>query len=126
MNLTKYQGDAATFAKDKIRNDLDYLTLGLCGESGEVAELVKKAKRDDFDISTTEVALELGDVLWYVSQIAFYFNITLGEIATMNLKKLEARYKRDVIRNNTRSTTDSTITESTAAVADSDESSEGD
>jgi len=78
-----------------------YPTLGLCGESGEVADKVKKVLRDqggDFDADSLEgIRLELGDVLWYVSQLATELHLSLDEIAEANLAKLASRVARDVI-----------------------------
>jgi NTP pyrophosphatase (non-canonical NTP hydrolase) len=78
-----------------------YPTLGLCGESGEVADKVKKVLRDQagaFDADSLEgLRLELGDVLWYVSQLATELNLSLDEIAEANLAKLASRVARDVI-----------------------------
>jgi NTP pyrophosphatase (non-canonical NTP hydrolase) len=78
-----------------------YPTLGLCGESGEVADKVKKVLRDqagDFDAHSLEgLRLELGDVLWYVSQLATELNLSLDEIAEANLAKLASRVARAVI-----------------------------
>jgi len=78
-----------------------YPTLGLCGESGEVADKVKKVLRDQagaFDAHSLEgLRLELGDVLWYVSQLATELNLSLDEIAEANLAKLASRVARDVI-----------------------------
>jgi len=78
-----------------------YPTLGLCGEAGEVADKVKKVLRDqagEFDaVSLEGLRLELGDVLWYVSQLASELGFSLEEIAEANLAKLASRVARDVI-----------------------------
>jgi NTP pyrophosphatase (non-canonical NTP hydrolase) len=69
---------------------LSYLSLGLCGESGEYAEKVKKFIRDGvFD--RTLAAKELGDVLWYVTQSAIQLGFTLEDIAWININKLKER-----------------------------------
>lgn len=81
-----------------IGNNIVYPTLGLTGEAGEVAEKVKKILRDKKGIvgrkDKKELIKELGDVLWYLSNIASELNISLGEVARWNLKKLSSRLKR--------------------------------
>ena len=78
-----------------------YPTLGLCGEVGEVADKVKKVIRDrggSFDAEVIEALnLELGDVLWYVAQLASELGLELDAIATANLDKLASRAARHVI-----------------------------
>jgi NTP pyrophosphatase (non-canonical NTP hydrolase) len=78
-----------------------YPALGLCGEAGEVAEKVKKLLRDDGGVISaekrTDVAKELGDVLWYVSQVASEFGLDLHSIAKGNLDKLFSRKERGVL-----------------------------
>ena len=75
-----------------------YTVVGLCGEAGEVAEKAKKIFRDrngdptnrDVDV----IGLELGDVLWYIAAIASELGLSLGEVAEVNLRKLESRRVR--------------------------------
>ena len=78
-----------------------YPTLGLCGEAGEVADKVKKVIRDREGQFTPEVIaalqLELGDVLWYVAQLATELGLDLDAIAQANLDKLASRAARNVI-----------------------------
>ena len=82
----------------KITESFVYPTLGLCGEAGEVAEKIKKIFRDDQGIVSKEkkreIAKELGDVLWYLSQIASEFELSFDEVAQLNIKKLKSRLKR--------------------------------
>ena len=79
-----------------------YPTLGLVGEAGEIAEKVKKVIRDNGGKLDEErkVALtkELGDVLWYLSQLATELKVSLNEIADINIKKLQDRHQRDAIK----------------------------
>lgn len=76
-------------------HNFDYPFLGLCGESGEVAELRKKAIRDSAGIIDSEkLEKELGDVLWYINAIAKQNGLNLAEIAMENIKKLESRQAR--------------------------------
>lgn len=76
-----------------------YPSLGLNGEAGEVADKVKKLYRDkpDYDLAIKDIAKELGDTLWYLSEVARHFGFTLQEIAQMNIKKLADRRARNVI-----------------------------
>jgi len=74
-----------------------YTALGLNGEAGEVAEKVKKAIREDDDSYLDEVESELGDVLWYVAQLAARLGVSLDDIAEGNIEKLTDRKGRDVL-----------------------------
>ncbi|KEF42788.1 MAG: hypothetical protein ER33_04425 [Cyanobium sp. CACIAM 14] len=78
-----------------------YPTLGLCGEAGEVADKVKKVLRDRGGQFSPEVRddllLELGDVLWYVAQLATELGLDLETVASANLAKLASRADRNVI-----------------------------
>jgi NTP pyrophosphatase (non-canonical NTP hydrolase) len=78
--------------------NLEYPTLGLAGEAGEVANIVKKIQRDAGGVTTSETRAklkdELGDVLWYISACADELGLTLAEIAEFNVKKLAARHRR--------------------------------
>ena len=75
-----------------------YPALGLAGEAGEVAEKVKKMLRDDAGTLTDErraaMAKELGDVLWYLAQVASEAGLSLSQIAESNLGKLASRQAR--------------------------------
>lgn len=75
-----------------------YPTLGLVGESGEVAEKIKKVLRDGEGIISEEqkqeIKKELGDVLWYLAQLATELDLSLEEIAAFNIEKLYSRQKR--------------------------------
>jgi len=102
MDLNSYQQAARTTARypDVGANPI-YPTLGLSGEAGEVAEKVKKVLRDRggcFDATAkADLKLELGDVLWYVAQLASELGLTLDEVATANLEKLASRAERGTI-----------------------------
>lgn len=78
-----------------------YPALGLAGESGEVVEKIKKIVRNDkgkvTDEARSEIFKELGDVLWYISQLATELDLSLEEIATTNIKKLADRQQRGVL-----------------------------
>ena len=105
MTLNEYQARATTTAlyPDSGKN-LVYPILGLCGESGELAEKMKKLIRDDNNVLTDErrdlMMKELGDVLWYVSQVARELGCSLDEIGEMNLAKLASRMERGLLHSN--------------------------
>ena len=102
MNLNDYQTAALRTAapRDK-KNEFFHLILGLVGESGEIAEKVKKIVRDqDSDLSKLDkddLKKELGDVLWHIAVIADYFDIPLEDIGATNIAKLAYRLQRGVI-----------------------------
>jgi NTP pyrophosphatase (non-canonical NTP hydrolase) len=75
-----------------------YLTLGLAGEAGEVANKIKKEIRDGKTVTKEEIKGELGDVLWYLSELALSYGIELDEIALSNVKKLQDRKRRGTIK----------------------------
>jgi NTP pyrophosphatase (non-canonical NTP hydrolase) len=78
-----------------------YPALGLNGEAGEVAEKVKKLFRDRDAVITNEfresIKKELGDVLWYIANLAAEVNLSLEEIAVGNLEKLAGRVQRGTL-----------------------------
>lgn len=82
-------------------NNIVYPTLGLCGESGEIAEKIKKVIRDKGGVvsDSDRVALgkELGDVLWYVVAAAFELGFSAEEIASMNIEKLYGRKEKGTL-----------------------------
>ena len=102
MNLDDYQKAALRTAapRDK-KNEFLHLVLGLVGESGEIAEKVKKIVRDhDSDLAKVDIEdlkKELGDVMWYIAVIADYFDIPLSEVGEKNIEKLASRQKRGVL-----------------------------
>ena len=101
MTLNEYQDGARSTAIYPESRKIIYPTLGLTGEAGEVSDKVKKVIRDNNDEFSDEhkrqIALELGDVLWYPATLAHDLGFTLDEVAQMNLDKLASRMKRDKI-----------------------------
>ena len=105
MTLEEYQKQSRKTAKyPNAGNNYIYPTLGLAGESGEVAEKIKKVLRDKGGIvdETTklEIKKELGDVLWYVSQLSTEMGLSLEDVANENLKKLFSRLERGKLGGN--------------------------
>lgn len=97
MTFEEYAEAATGTANYKIRNDPYYMILGLCGETGEVAEKLKKRIRDDV-WDEESVKRELGDVLWYLNGISMSFGFTLEDVAQTNLDKLAARKDRGTLQ----------------------------
>lgn len=100
MNFNEYQKLASTTAVyPKIGNNIYYPALGLAGEAGEVADKISKVMRDTNDIVTDEMRIslekELGDVLWFLSQLATELDLSLDEIAENNIRKLKSRKERN-------------------------------
>jgi NTP pyrophosphatase (non-canonical NTP hydrolase) len=102
MNFQEYQEKSrkTAFYPGAGKNFI-YPTLGLSGEAGEVAEKIKKIIRDKGgkidDSSREEIKKELGDVLWYVSQLATELGLPLDDIAEKNIEKLYSRLDRKVL-----------------------------
>jgi NTP pyrophosphatase (non-canonical NTP hydrolase) len=101
MELSEYQHRSRRTAEYPREAWLAYPALGLAGEAGEVAEHAKKAIRDDggevSDERRRAMSKELGDVLWYVAQLASELGLDLEEIAQGNLEKLLSRQRRGVL-----------------------------
>lgn len=99
MNFEEYQNAASVTAlyPNRLKN-LEYPTLGLAGEAGEVANIVKKIQRDFGGEITDEIRQklkdELGDVLWYISACADELGLKLEEIAEFNVEKLAKRHQK--------------------------------
>lgn len=101
MTLNDFQNAAKRTALYPAEYGLIYTTLGLSGESGELAEKAKKMLRDDDGVLTEKrrkaMQKELGDVLWYVASLATELGTSLNDIAEININKLNSRKTRGVI-----------------------------
>ncbi len=102
MDLNQYQNKSReTALYPNLGQNPIYPTLGLVGEAGEVADKVKKVLRDNGGCFNEEVKqaikYELGDVLWYISQLSTEFGFKLEDVAKANLDKLSSRVKRNKI-----------------------------
>lgn len=105
LNFELYQQLArGTAIYPSIGKNFIYPTLGLLGEAGEVAEKIKKIIRDEGGIITeekrNELAKELGDVLWYLANIAEELRLNLHDIAKLNISKLQSRKTRETLSGN--------------------------
>lgn len=102
MDLDEYQREALSTAVYPRHNSAAYLALGITGEAGEVADKIKKTLRDhdgNFHDGERrqEIALEIGDVMWYCAAMARELGYTLSEIAAMNVTKLQGRSRRGTL-----------------------------
>lgn len=66
--------------------------MGLCGESGEAIDLVKKHLAQGHPLDKEKLAKELGDIAWYLAETAYAIGYNLDDILNMNIAKLETRY----------------------------------
>lgn len=74
--------------KEQLLNGL----MGLCGESGEAIDIMKKHLAQKHDLDEEHLAKELGDVAWYLAIAAYFLGYDLETIMTMNIEKLQERY----------------------------------
>lgn len=94
MTLNEYQQLAmvtlnpALDKKDVLINGV----MGLCGEAGEVIDLVKKHLAQGHELNRDEMIKELGDVAWYLAETAYALGVPLEEVCQRNIDKLKARY----------------------------------
>lgn len=96
MRINQYQRDAGRTADITKKKPFRAMVacLGLAGESGEVIEHIKKWVAHGHQLDQEKVKKELGDVLWYVAELATVMDLHLEEIARANIRKLEERYPK--------------------------------
>jgi Predicted pyrophosphatase len=99
MKASDYQEQAARTMIDQPGFEIPgheimvvWNALGLAGEAGEVAELVKKGVFHRHSIDRTKLEKEIGDVLWYAAALCTNLGLDLGEIMQANIEKLKVRY----------------------------------
>lgn len=101
MELNEYQKAALSTAIYPNDYNISYLALAICGEAGELADKVKKVIRDKngqfYIADLSAIALELGDILWYVANLAKVLGYDLSDIAQMNIEKINGRVERGTI-----------------------------
>ncbi len=102
ITAAEYQSRAGETAIFPKKQAMEYLTLGLTGEAGEIANKVKKfirdgAVKDEYLAKRIEIGYEIGDVLWYCAVLAEELEMNLGHIMEKNLEKLADRHKRGKI-----------------------------
>lgn len=95
MTINQYQKEAMRIASGMNYENHGMLmnaALGICGEGGEVADLVKKATFQGHTLDKEHIAKELGDVAWYIAVGAQAIGYDLETVLQMNVDKLKARY----------------------------------
>jgi NTP pyrophosphatase (non-canonical NTP hydrolase) len=98
ITATQYQVAACGTAIFPKETALAYLTLGLAGEAGEIANKAKKLIRDgDNADKRKEIGKELGDVCWYLAVLAEELGMNLGKVMEDNIEKLSSRKARGVL-----------------------------
>jgi len=107
MKMDDYQEQSGQTAMyPEMGTNIHYPTMKLCGEAGEFAEKVGKLWRNQnkkdikqyTEEETYQLALELGDGVWYIQELATALGYKLSEIAQINLDKLRSRANREVIK----------------------------
>ena len=94
MTPNEYQAQAMRWLNPALSEKCTLINgvMGLCGESGEVIDLVKKHLSQGHPLDREALAKGLGDVAWYLAETAYVLGYPLEEIFRMNLEKLSARY----------------------------------
>ena len=94
MTINEYQKLAMTTLNPKL-NKKDILingVMGLCGESGEAIDIVKKHLAQGHELDREKLIKELGDVAWYIAETATALDVELEEVLARNIEKLKERY----------------------------------
>lgn len=96
MNVNEYQALAmATLNPELSRKEvLINSVMGLCGESGEAIDIVKKWMAQGHELDKQHLAKELGDIAWYLAEAATALEIPLEDIFQSNIDKLKKRYPK--------------------------------
>lgn len=94
MTINEYQKLAMTTLNPQLdkKDVLINGVMGLCGESGEVIDIVKKHLAQGHELDRDKIIKELGDVAWYMAEIATVLDVELEEVLAQNIEKLKKRY----------------------------------
>lgn len=94
MTVNEYQKLAMVTLNRKLdkKEVLTNSVMGLCGESGEACDIVKKHLFHGHELDRAALIKELGDVAWYLAEAAEALDISLDEIFMLNIEKLRKRY----------------------------------
>ena len=94
MTGNEYQQLAMTTLNPELckRDVLINSVMGLCGESGEAIDIVKKWMAHGHELDKDHLAKELGDIAWYLAETAWALDLSLEEVFQGNIDKLKARY----------------------------------
>jgi len=94
METNKYKELAmSTLNKELSKKDiLINSVMGLCGESGEVIDIVKKHLSQGHELDVSKIKEELGDVCWYIAEACYALDLDFNEVLEDNINKLKKRY----------------------------------
>jgi len=93
MEINEYQKAALRTANSEMSDDLILNgILGLCGETGEVSDHIKKYMFQGHELDQDKLVNELGDVCWYIAILASGLNVDLETVMKKNIEKLQRRY----------------------------------
>ncbi|MEE1305737.1 MAG: nucleoside triphosphate pyrophosphohydrolase family protein [Agathobacter sp.] len=94
MTINEYQELAMTTLNPKLskKEVLINSVMGLCGESGEAIDIVKKWMAQGHELDKEHLAKELGDIAWYLAEAATVLDLSLEEVLQANIDKLKKRY----------------------------------
>ncbi len=94
MTINEYQKLAMTTLNQDLDKDAVLINsaMGLCGESGEVIDIIKKWFAHGHELDRDNLKKELGDVAWYLAEAATALDLTLEEVLEANIEKLKKRY----------------------------------
>ena len=94
MTINEYQSLAMTTLNPNLdpKDVLINGVMGLCGESGEAIDIVKKWLAQGHELDKEKLAKELGDIAWYLAETAYALGIPLEDILQANIDKLRKRY----------------------------------
>ena len=94
MHANEYQKLAMVTLNPELskKDVLINAVMGLCGESGEAIDIVKKHLHQGHTLDREKLAKELGDIAWYLAEAAYALDISLDEVLESNIAKLKSRY----------------------------------
>ncbi len=94
MTINEYQKLAMRTVNPELSKDKVLINggMGLCGESGEVIDHIKKWFAHGHELDKEKLVKELGDVAWYLAEVAYALDISLEEVFAKNIEKLKSRY----------------------------------
>jgi len=101
MTINEYQKLAMTTLNPELdsKDVLINSVMGLCGESGEAIDIVKKWLAQGHELDKEHLAKELGDIAWYLAEAATALDLTLEEVMQANIDKLKKRYPEGFDKN---------------------------
>lgn len=94
MTINEYQQLAMTTLNPSLskKDVLINGVMGLCGESGEAIDIVKKHLAQGHELDRDKLVVELGDIAWYLAETAYALDVPLEDVLQRNIDKLRARY----------------------------------